>query len=72
MNKKVTRESEDLIICGFCGKQLKGIVYHSKDGDSFCGMKHEKLCINRTNIFNEQVARKLIQSNKKVNCLKGD
>lgn len=59
-------QNEDIMICGFCGKILKGIVYHGSNGDTFCGGKHEKLCINRTKIFNEQVKKKYIQSSKKV------
>lgn len=59
-------QSDEPIICGFCGKILKGIVYHGSNGDTFCGGKHEKLCANRTTQFNEQVKKKLIQSNKKI------
>jgi uncharacterized CHY-type Zn-finger protein len=55
------KQNEDLQICGFCGKVLKGIVYHGKDNDTYCGGKHEKLCDNRNNIFNEQLKKKLIR-----------
>jgi len=57
----------ELILCQFCGKQLKGIIFHSKNGKEYCGGKHERLNINRNNVFNEQVNKKLIQYNKKIN-----